>query len=101
MITKLSMIVATADQVSSKLGDEAVILNIKTGIYFGLNEVGARIWNLIQEPVTVERVIHALLDEYDVDPEQCQDEVLNLVNDLNNAALIEVRNGNNPQIPEA
>jgi hypothetical protein len=100
MITDMSTIVATPDQVSSKVGNEAVVLNIKTGIYFGLNDVGAVIWGLIQEPVPVARVIQALLDEYDVDPKQCRDEVLNLMKDLSNAALIEVMNGKNPQLPE-
>ena len=41
-------VVAIADQASVDLDDEAAILNLKTGVYFGLNEVGAWIWRLIQ-----------------------------------------------------
>ena len=42
--------VATKDQVSCDLAGEAAILNIKSGVYYGLDPVGARIWNLMQEP---------------------------------------------------
>lgn len=89
----MSIISASPDQVSSQLGDESVILNIKACTYFGLNEVGSRIWSLIQKPASVDSVIQSLLDEYDVDPEQCEADVLNLVKELIDAALIEVRNG--------
>jgi hypothetical protein len=45
-----SIVVATKDQVSSDLGGEVAILDLKAGVYYGLDTVGARIWNLIQEP---------------------------------------------------
>jgi hypothetical protein len=97
----MSMIVATPDQVSSKLGDEAVILNIKSGVYFGLNEVGARVWTLIQEPVSIARVIQTLLGEYDVEPEQCKEEVLSLIKELIDVSLVEAWNGKDSQISAA
>ena len=92
-ITNMSIISVLPDQVSSQLGDDSVILNVKTGTYFGLNEVGTRIWGLIQEPIPIEKIIQTLLNEYEVEPKQCEDEVLNLINDLLNATLIEVRDG--------
>jgi hypothetical protein len=97
-ITNMSIVSVLPDQVSSQLGDEAVILNVKTGTYFGLNEVGTRIWSLIQEPVPVEKVIQTLLDEYEVDPKQCEEDILNLIDDLSNAALIEVKDGSSSKI---
>lgn len=97
-ITRMSIISALPDQVFSKLGDESVILNVKTGKYFGLNDVGSRIWSLIQQSTTLSTVVQTLLDEYDVDPKQCEEEVLNLLKDLVNAALIEVKNENDSQV---
>ena len=44
-----AIVKAAKEQVSCDLAGEAVILNLKSGQYFGLNEVGTRIWNLIQE----------------------------------------------------
>ena len=63
-----TIIVAVADQASVDLDDEAAILNLKTGVYFGLNEVAARIWRLIQTPHTVGEIRAAVLDEFDVEP---------------------------------
>ena len=48
------------------LVDEAAILNLKTGIYYGLDPVGARIWNLIQTPRQLKEILETLLNEYDV-----------------------------------
>jgi hypothetical protein len=47
-IAKTSTVVAAKDQVSCDLAGEAVILNLKSGIYYGLNPVAARVWSLIQ-----------------------------------------------------
>lgn len=48
-LTRMSIISASPDQISSQLGDESVILNVKTGLYFGLNEVGSRVWSITQK----------------------------------------------------
>ena len=64
-----STVVAAKDQVSCEVADEAVILDVKAGIYYGLNSVGARIWDLIQEPSTVDQIRDAILQEYEIDPD--------------------------------
>ena len=48
------------------LGDEAVLLDIRTGAYFGLDAVGTRIWNLLVEGNTLTTIIDALEQEFDV-----------------------------------
>lgn len=87
-----SVIVASSEQISSDLGEEAVILNLKSGVYHGLNEVGASIWKLIQEPRTIEEIKHKLLEEYDVEPEQCESDVIELLENLLAAGLIVINN---------
>ena len=57
------------DVVSRDLEGDAVILNSETGTYFGLNEVGTRIWTLIQEHESLNRVFEAIRREYEVSPE--------------------------------
>ncbi|MGH2415258.1 MAG: PqqD family peptide modification chaperone, partial [Microcystaceae cyanobacterium] len=52
-ISESSIVVAGVEQISSDLGGEAVILNLKSGVYHGLNQVGAKIWNIIQHPTMV------------------------------------------------
>jgi Coenzyme PQQ synthesis protein D (PqqD) len=83
-------LVAIADQASVDLDDEAAILHLKTGVYFGLNEVGAWIWRLIQEPRTVAQVRAAVLGEFDVEPERCDSDLQALLRDLAQHQLIEI-----------
>ena len=87
-----SSVVASKDQVSSDLGGEAVILNLKSGVYYSLNEVGVSIWNLIQQPKTVDEIRNAILAEYEVEPEQCDHDLLKLLQELVTVGLIEVKN---------
>jgi Coenzyme PQQ synthesis protein D (PqqD) len=85
-----STIVATEEQISSDLAGEAVILDLKSGMYYGLNQVGASIWNLIQTPKTVTEIRLSLLTEYDVEKEQCDGDLLKILEDFAAKGLIEV-----------
>ena len=95
-ITGHSIVVVTKDQVSADLSGEAAILNLKSGVYFGLNTVGASIWKLIQEPRTVNEINDAIVQEYDVDPDQCEKDLLALLEELLSKELIEVKNEKGP-----
>jgi Coenzyme PQQ synthesis protein D (PqqD) len=90
-LPKLNDIVsATQGQISSDLAGEAVILDLASGVYYGLNEVGARIWHLIQQPHTIQAIQHTLLQEYDVDTEICTQDLLQLLQELQAAGLIQI-----------
>ena len=94
MLSNLVIVVAK-DQISRDLDGEAVILNMKSGIYCGLNEVGARIWQLIQEPKSVKDLLDTLIKEYEVEPDRCEREVLALLQRMSDNGLIEVKNETN------
>jgi len=49
-----------------RLGDEAVLLDLGGGVYFGLDSVGARLWDLIATLLDTERVVEQALAEFDV-----------------------------------
>ncbi|HZI26965.1 MAG TPA: PqqD family peptide modification chaperone [Gemmatimonadaceae bacterium] len=89
-VTQQSTVVASERQVSSDLGGEAVILQLESGVYHGLNAVGAAIWALLREPRTVEEIQESILAEFAVDAERCQRDVLALLRELEAAGLIEV-----------
>jgi len=89
-ISTSSKIVVSQDQVSCDLSGEAAILNLKSGIYFGLNTVGASIWKLIQEPRSVKEIQAAIQEEYEVEPDQCERDVLELLQELSNHELIKI-----------
>jgi coenzyme PQQ synthesis protein D (PqqD) len=85
-----STITATTDLVSCALDEEAVLLNVRTGTYYGLDAVGHRIWQLVQQPRTVESVRDVVLDEFDVAADRCERELLSLIVDLERHQLIQV-----------
>ena len=90
-ITAESTVVASENQVSTQLGDEAVILGAEEGQYFGLNDVGALVWSLVQKPVQVSRVSAAVCEQYEVEADQCLEDVIALLTDLRKKGLIHVR----------
>ena len=84
-----STVVATEGQVSSDLGDEVAILDFRAGMYYGLDSVGARVWNLIQEPRTTREIRDILTSEYEVDPFRCERDLVALLQRLVDEGLIE------------
>ena len=98
-ISPETLVVAVKEQMSTSLGEEAVILQLKKGVYYGLNPLGARIWELLKEPRTVRDIKEVILAEYEVGPEQCEQDLLRLLKELAAHGLIEVRRGTAPQNP--
>ena len=86
-----TVIACAPSQVSSTLGDEAAVLDMNRGVYYGLDPVGTRVWKLIQEPRSVAEVRDALLAEYEVEPLRCEQDLLKLLTELRDAGLIEIR----------
>lgn len=86
-----SIVVASPEQVSCPLGDESAILNLKNTVYYGLNSVGARIWELLQQPKSVAEIRDALLEEFEVEAERCERDLLALLEKMRSEGLIEVQ----------
>ncbi len=86
-------VVAAGDLLASSFGQELVILSLRDGVYYGLEDVGARIWQLLQRPIAVSAIRDALVAEYDVEPERCGRDLRALLRDLAGRGLIEVRGG--------
>jgi hypothetical protein len=89
-ITLESTISVPEDVLFREVEGEAVLLNTASGKYFGLDEVGTRMWTLLAEHGQVEPAYRALLEEYDVAPEQLQQDLLDLVGKLVAHGLIRV-----------
>ena len=83
----------TPAQASCDLGGEAVLLNLETGQYYGLDPVGARIWELLRSPHSVQSLQAAILEEYEVDSETCLRDLSSIIAALHRAGLVEVQDG--------
>ena len=91
-----TIVVASNDQVSSDLAGETVLLSMKTAHYYGLADVGARIWSLVREPKSVAAICDTIASEYDVSPERCQADVVRFLQELAQHGLVEVGGGGDP-----
>ena len=72
-----------------ELEGEAVLLNLETGVYFGLNGVGTRIWMLLGDNGALGSVFTAIQQEFDVAPERLEKDLLGLVQQLREKGLVE------------
>ena len=92
-ISEDSVISAIEDQISCDLSDGSVVLSLRDGIYYGLNPVGCRIWELIQKPIRLGDVQEILLEEYEVEPDRCALEIRAFLEEMASKNLLEIRNG--------
>ena len=88
---KNSRIVARKGHLATDLGTEAVIFNTKFEKYYGLNDVGARVWALVQQPTTFAEIVKIVTQEYDVERDRFERDLTKLLQDLEAAELIEVQ----------
>jgi hypothetical protein len=91
VIADPSIVVAAKDQSSCPLGDDTIVLDLKAGLYFSLNNVGAFVWQMIQAPKSVAEIRAAIVATYDVEPDICERDLVALLRDLAARDLIEIR----------
>ena len=92
VLSMSSVVVASERQISCDVADEAVLLSVTSGDYYGLNPVAASIWRLLQQPRVLGEVRDALLEEYSgIEREDCEHEVLAFVSEMLALDLVEVR----------
>ena len=89
-ISEFDSIERVGSQVSCELDGETIILGLADGIYYGLDPVGTRIWEILQERKTLNEIRDILLEEFDVEADVCMRELKELLQDLLVKGLIEV-----------
>ncbi len=77
---------------TSSIDNEAVMLNIELGKYFGMNSIATDIWNKLKNIITVETLINELSCEYAVSPTECQTDIMPFLEKLIDNGLIEIEN---------
>ncbi|WP_092439641.1 lasso peptide biosynthesis PqqD family chaperone [Williamwhitmania taraxaci] len=83
-----SVIQRNSGLVSSNLDGETVMMSIEDGDYFGLDPVGSRIWELIENPISIANLIAALMVEFEVSKSDCESDTLEFLNQLNEKRLL-------------
>jgi hypothetical protein len=88
-----TIVTVNKDYVYCNVEDEMVLLGMEDGIYYGLNPVGAFIWEQIKEPKTIDAVKDAILAEYDVEKGECENDLMILLQELAEKGLVVVGDG--------
>jgi len=78
----------SSDALFQEVSGEIVILDLKSESYFGLNEVGARIWQLMKEHQELQKVYDVMLQEFDVEACQLRGDMQDLLGELFKAGLV-------------
>lgn len=78
------------DILATPMGDDLVMLNIETGTYFGVEDVAKRIWEQIESPTTIAAIVATLCEEFEVTPEDCEQDVIRFLTRADAAKLITV-----------
>ena len=74
-----------------QLSGETVLLNLESGIYYGLDPVGTRVWQLLLQGQTIADICGTMSDEYDVAPDLLRDDVVRLVGELRERGIVTPR----------
>jgi hypothetical protein len=88
-----SLVRRATDQIACDMGGETVILDLKSGTYYGLDVLGARVWSLIEQPASVVSIRDAIVADYDVDNATCERDILVFLQQMQEAGLVEIANG--------
>ena len=92
MITLSSMVVADGQLISRQIGQQVAILVPTSGECFCLNEVGTQIWVLIQQPRNVSEIRDTILNKYEVETPECEQDLISLLQKLLEKGIIGIRN---------
>ncbi len=76
--------------VFNKLDEEIVMMSVKNGEYYGLDNIGSRIWEIIEKPVSFSHIISVLKEEYEVSEECCITDVKEFLTALGQKNLIKI-----------
>jgi hypothetical protein len=90
IISLLDVIVQGQGNIVSDMGGEKVMLSVHNGKYYNLGELGGRIWDLINKPIRVSQLVNALMFEYNVDQNECEQAVVSFLTHLTEEGLIQL-----------
>ena len=87
-LTTETTAVAAENALSTTIDGETVILHRDVGKYYGLNEVGTFIWELLQEPRSLDELCQEVITAYDVEQQRCRNDIEELLVELAETGLV-------------
>lgn len=90
-LTSHSIVKRNSELMSTQVNKDTFVLNPIRDNYIGLDEIGRRVWDLIEIPTTVDRLCHQLAQEYQGDRQQIPADLIAFLDELNTEGLLEVQ----------
>lgn len=88
-ISSATLLQRNPDMVAANLDGDLVMMNEKLGRYYGISGVGARAWELLETPASIDDLVSAICKEYEIDADTCQQDIIRFAQDLMKVDLIE------------
>lgn len=88
-------VVQASGNVASNMDGEKVLMSIKNSKYYNLGEIGGVIWDLIETPKSVNNLIDILMEQYEVEQSECEEQVIHFLELLYKEDLIQAKNSIN------
>lgn len=83
-----SSFIRNNNTISGRLDEELVMMDIQKGKYFSLNPVATRVWDLLENPLSIDELCSLLLEEYEVSESECREEVTELLKEMVKLGLV-------------
>lgn len=81
-LTNNPTFIRSSDIVEADIDGEKVMMDIESGHYYGLDVVASRIWQLLEQPLSLNVLVDTLTSEFDVSPEKCREDIEPFLNDM-------------------
>ena len=76
------------DLVCAEMDGDLVMMSIENGEYYGIGGVGTRIWELLDQPTTIQQLVETIKTDFDIEEDRCRDDVLSFSEKLFELGLI-------------
>lgn len=88
MISDKATFVRNPDLFAADMDGDLVMMSIENGEYYGVGGIGPRVWELLEQPVTVEAITAVICNQFDVDADRCRPDIAAFVRQLLDAGLV-------------
>lgn len=88
-LSSTTLLQRNPDMIAANLDGDLVMMNEKLGRYYGISGVGARAWELLETPSSIDDLVLTICQEYEIDSDTCQKDIMRFAQDLMKVDLIE------------
>ncbi|MEM7213335.1 MAG: PqqD family peptide modification chaperone [Pseudomonadota bacterium] len=81
-LTPETVVCRGAEHVETRVGSQTLMMSVTQGKYFSVDATGNRIWDLIEQPISVQQIVATLRTEYNVGADECEAQVKSFIGEL-------------------